>query len=133
MLNTANQLTCQPCYKKISGFESGIVQAKNILNKHPKALLLTGIALTALGALTIALGAASLLLPPVSLALTLTGAALTAIGISTLLATCFNWKHIAAYMIAIPLLSAVGIQWTSNINPNRFEDRSCSLNGKLIG
>ena len=36
-------------------------------------------------------------------------------------------------MIAVPLLSVFGIQWNTSLNPHRFEDRSCSLNGRILG
>lgn len=133
MIESLNALTSVPSYKKISGIKSGITHTKEILNKYPKILLISGIALTALGSFAIAIGTASLFLPAISVALMGTGIAITAIGASILLATNIKWKHVSAYMIAVPLLATFGIQWTSTISLNRFEDRSCSLDNKLLG
>ena len=133
MIECKNDLTCLPNYKKVSKTEQSIAAVTGILNKYPKALLVEGVVLTALGSLAIVLGTASLFLPPISITLISCGAIVTAIGVSILLATSINWKHVMTYMLAIPLLSALGIQWTSKINPKHFEERSCLLDNKLIG
>lgn len=128
-----NNLTSTPCYQKISRVEAMATQAKSIFINRPKATLLTGIALIALGSTAIGIGTASFLFPPISIGLITGGSAITAIGTSLLLMTCVKWKHVLAYLFAVPLLKSFGIHWTSKIDPNRFEDRNCSFNNKLIG
>ena len=54
-MDSSNQLTSFPSYKQVSNIESCVARAKDIFTRHPKALLITGIALSAVGALAITL------------------------------------------------------------------------------
>lgn len=126
------ELTSSIEYKKSSTAKKFIEYTKDLFNNHPKALIITGVALTGLGALALSIGSASIIFPHVSIPLIISGAIITAIGTSILLATGMKWRHLLSYLIAVPLLSVMGIQWSRSITP-QFEERNCLLHGKSLG
>lgn len=127
------ELTSSKEYKQASIFEKSIEYTKDLFNNHSKALIITGVALMALGTLILSIGSASLILPHASIPLVVSGGVIAAIGVSILLLSAIKWRHLLSYMIAVPLLSLIGIQWTSSMSLNRFEERDCLLNGRSLG
>lgn len=104
--------------------QQGLIgNVRQYISYHPQSALLASVATAATG-----IGAT---LAKSSNYLT---QAVTALGVTTLLGTAYQWKHLPANMIGVPLLSLFGVQWRHGMEERLFEERKCfNEDEKLIG
>lgn len=90
-------------------------------SSNSKVILITGIALTALGIGTAILGGVPLLVAGISSAV---------IGATLIAATGVKWKHVLCYLFAVPMLNGFKV---SDMKNHVFQERVCTKNGERLG
>lgn len=111
-----DNITISPTYKKIEGFEKLSEDIHRLFTNYPKTLIISGIALVALGICTGVLAGASL---------ALAGAAIVT-------GVAYRWRHVLTYLFAVPLLHRLGVNVTK-MDHHVFQERECLFNGKVVG
>jgi hypothetical protein len=125
-MNEVTSYRVEPAYTPKQGVGKIVDNVCRYFHYQPKWALLIGSAMT-VGASLVKFSATSS--PSANLLLN----SITTIGTATLLGVAYQWKHLPANLMGVPLLSLFGIQWRHGMGERKFEERKCFKADQLIG